>query len=752
MSTNNAGRPDPPDANELLANAQDRFRVKKGSDQQQTPKRPGNSHASNLVMRPPVRSNSGEARRQAKNDTGSGRLSRNNPMALGNFFQAEASTAKLANKNKEDWDLDSRGAYSTVSKMHKAKIRKSAKTSNSNEPSLETTIKESFNMDKLDGLLGRRSSHPRLESGDQSTSTTSKTKSSSHHPSSSTPKPSSSGHPSTPLSSRIGSSRHIQSTPQSGSSRSSSSRSPPNLTPPSSAPTKPTRRISGDRDHQPSTPSATTNQSRTTAKTLPRGDGSRRKSLKPDQNQIVAVTEETPSGSVSGKMKKGSRELSKRRVSATSSARTNHRRGRSSSHGNVDDDVPGLEPCSDPPLPIDEKDFVELQKVAAVVKLSIGGNAGRRRSDTIGFCTGATMASISTTSRPGSDNCGEIVDSKSSNGSSDAKESKSGCRRSIEGNGVAVLKTSHLRSSVASGEIRCPRSSRRSSNGDGGFNKISSGTRRISQTGSISSSESRLPPAVPLHDIAESDVGEAESTIKTGMDLLKTSHLRRLIEPNRRLARTSSHSSGFSGSRASVTSSAVSSLEDEKTIRSVRGPRFPSRMDSDRGATWRPPSSRRVFAEVDNDKRGDSAPKTPRRRSSVATSRPSIGSSSSRLPKPSRHMSTEFIDPEDYEDVSVSERIQEVEDEDSSSLDSDDDMVLLELDIDGEEDIFTCYSWSTARQDPEKVQKERKRLRDSIRDTPLYRAYESTCFLYRNAIKIMLPHFPRCLLSAGYEV
>lgn len=40
-----------------------------------------------------------------------------------------------------------------------------------------------------------------------------------------------------------------------------------------------------------------------------------------------------------------------------------------------------------------------------------------------------------------------------------------------------------------------------------------------------------------------------------------------------------------------------------------------------------------------------------------------------------------------------------------------------------EEDVFTYYSWSNARQDPRKIAKERKALKDSIRDTPLYRAF-----------------------------
>ena len=41
-----------------------------------------------------------------------------------------------------------------------------------------------------------------------------------------------------------------------------------------------------------------------------------------------------------------------------------------------------------------------------------------------------------------------------------------------------------------------------------------------------------------------------------------------------------------------------------------------------------------------------------------------------------------------------------------------------------QEDIFTWYSWSHSRQDLRKIQKERMILRNSILDTPLYRAYE----------------------------
>ena len=41
-----------------------------------------------------------------------------------------------------------------------------------------------------------------------------------------------------------------------------------------------------------------------------------------------------------------------------------------------------------------------------------------------------------------------------------------------------------------------------------------------------------------------------------------------------------------------------------------------------------------------------------------------------------------------------------------------------------EEDIFTFFSWSSSRQDPHKIQKERMLLKQSIRETPLYRAFQ----------------------------
>jgi hypothetical protein len=54
----------------------------------------------------------------------------------------------------------------------------------------------------------------------------------------------------------------------------------------------------------------------------------------------------------------------------------------------------------------------------------------------------------------------------------------------------------------------------------------------------------------------------------------------------------------------------------------------------------------------------------------------------------------------------------------SLSNQGDDDVVDY-----NEEDVFSFYSWSTHRQDTQKIQRERLLLRQSIRDTPLYRVF-----------------------------
>lgn len=473
-----------------------------------------------------------------------------------------------------------------------------------------------------------------------------------------------------------------------------------------------------DRDREPSTLSSTS-QSRTTDSTPSRKDGSRR-SWQPGPNQTNAISEEVLKGSTSAKVKKSSHESSassKRRVSATITPQGHHNRNQS--HGGSEDEKADSSPLSDPPLPTGEEDFVELQKVAAAAAKSASSSKPRNRGRD---SSGSSPSKV--TSRPPVTESGRLV--------SDSIEDVIASKSPHRSGDVMVTSRYISRDSSNGGEAAVNRPSRRSSNGEGNFNMISSGTRRISMTGSTwdGNGENRRLPSVSRQNVADPE----DSEVTTGQDKLKTSHLRRLIDPSQRLSRNNSHNSGFSGGRSSITS-AVSSVEEDKSSRNGRGPRCPRRVDSDRAPSWRPPSSRRIFVDDDTAKQGDSAPRSPqrrcsvvttsRRRSSVASSRHSSISSfsSQRL---SKIVSSESEEPDDYDDVSVSERIQEEEDEDSSSFDSDDEMQLLDLDVDGEEDIFTSYSWSTDRQDPERIQKERKRLRDTIRDSPLYRAYESS--------------------------
>ena len=47
--------------------------------------------------------------------------------------------------------------------------------------------------------------------------------------------------------------------------------------------------------------------------------------------------------------------------------------------------------------------------------------------------------------------------------------------------------------------------------------------------------------------------------------------------------------------------------------------------------------------------------------------------------------------------------------------------------VDGiEQDVFTCFIWSKAKQESNAVQLERLRMRDKIRDTPFFRAYKDS--------------------------
>lgn len=368
----------------------------------------------------------------------------------------------------------------------------------------------------------------------------------------------------------------------------------------------------------------------------------------------------------------------------------------------------------------------------------------------------ASKVSISMSRRTVAEIDSKVPNTKPGRRSEDVKESRSGRRRSSNGGGVVDVRKSRRRASGASSEVSWPNDDHPSGNDKSDFRVTSSGSRRSNPTDSTRDDnlETKDSSAEPRQSLRARKDSEKELAIKPGQDRLKSSHLRRLVEPKQRLARNISQSSGFSGRRASI-SSTVSSLDNEQAIHSVSDPRFTRQLDSwEQSTSWRPPSSRTIFTDADNLGRRDSAPKSPLRRSSVATmprrrsslatsprhrssdtgmprrpssditaSRSSALRLSARTSKPSRE-TAEFNDPGD--DVSASEKINEDDDQDLSSCSSGDELVLLEPDTIGEEDIFTCYSWSTSKQDHEKMQKERMRLRDCSRDTPLYRAYESS--------------------------
>jgi hypothetical protein len=44
-----------------------------------------------------------------------------------------------------------------------------------------------------------------------------------------------------------------------------------------------------------------------------------------------------------------------------------------------------------------------------------------------------------------------------------------------------------------------------------------------------------------------------------------------------------------------------------------------------------------------------------------------------------------------------------------------------------EQDIFSVYTWSSTRSDTQRIQKERKILKDSLRDSPLFRVFPLQC-------------------------
>lgn len=149
----------------------------------------------------------------------------------------------------------------------------------------------------------------------------------------------------------------------------------------------------------------------------------------------------------------------------------------------------------------------------------------------------------------------------------------------------------------------------------------------------------------------------------------------------------------------------VGSTNFKKTESKDTSPRRPSRPSLQRSTSWRPPTDLNDLDQEMQMKRSESV-RLPVNQPTATTGggrRQSLARTSSWRPPsvregPSRRMS---------EGLERHERILE-----------------KPRAVYTEEDIFTSYTWSLTRQDFYKVQKERLLLKDSIRDTALFRAYQ----------------------------
>ena len=243
---------------------------------------------------------------------------------------------------------------------------------------------------------------------------------------------------------------------------------------------------------------------------------------------------------------------------------------------------------------------------------------------------------------------------------------------------------------------------------NGAFHRISSRTRKIIESSGLPPSQavSLTKDSTGTNDATAKAAGHAKDDEKASSrhpaeEKLKTRHLRRLIEPHHRVQRNVSHSSAYSGSMGSASSR-------DESVRESRRMRKPIRSESEQIASgWRPPSLRMSADHVNEPKKsGDFAPKTPRRQSSASFH----GSSK----QPQKQSLKKVEEQEDCKDVSVSERILEEGAMEADGLDN------------GREDVFTFFSWSKTRQDPDAIERERKLLRDSYRETAFFRAYDSS--------------------------
>jgi hypothetical protein len=413
--------------------------------------------------------------------------------------------------------------------------------------------------------------------------------------------------------------------------------------------------------------------------------------------------------------------------------------------------------ASDPSLPNDNEDFIKLQAAAASRKslqfnndthsndLSKSEQRAKthERNDSLSKTAGTSTLGTYHIGRK--DEGKEELFSSSRSSSRTLESNRSSHRRNEKANGqsrngVAVGSTSrpvpvqaHVKSSAKSGakNLNSIGNVVRTANG-GGANRDSKpkdSTSLSSYLSDISVSTGADVTVASVQDSRHKELGPNAAKEK-----LKTSHLRRLVEPmNRRenVVRHSSHSSSAlssSGIRSSSSDQTETAADDrsisaealfQSSSKTQKGSRFPQRNSS----FYRP----KLFDSLNGPLKGDSAPITPLRRLSMTGQyerQYSIASSS----RCSVSYSGEESELEGG-DLSYSERIEEENEEggeeSASSISYANSSVatMKPLDFD---DLFTQFTWSKSQQDPNRIQKERQRLRDNIIETPLFRAMESS--------------------------
>jgi hypothetical protein len=392
----------------------------------------------------------------------------------------------------------------------------------------------------------------------------------------------------------------------------------------------------------------------------------------------------------------------------------------------------------DPSLPNDKEDFRKLQAAAASRKslqcTNITHVKGptkseqytktRERKDSLSkaaatptsgtLCIGQKEEQFSSSSKPSLSNDRSSNRTLEANRSSHRRSEKTSGQRSVAATSNTKNGVKNLNSIGSVGR-----------NGNGGRanrdGKPKDSTSLSSYLSDISISTGADVTVASVQDSRNKELGPNAATEK-----LKTSHLRRLVEPIPRrehIARNSSQSSSAlssSGLRSSSSDHTETAADDRSSSKTPlpRGSRFPQRNSS----FYRP----KVFDGLNGPLKGDSAPITPLRRLSMTGQyerQYSIASSS----RCSVSYSGDESDVEGCE-KSYSERIEEENEEGEESASSisyanSSVATMKPLNFD---DLFTQFTWSISQQDPHRIQKARQRLRDDVLATPLFRAMESS--------------------------